>query len=119
MLEKFARFLLVFSIGNFAFSAALGPGLRIEPFHTYFYLLSWWSYLLFADAWLYLRGGDSLIVGRPGRFLFFLLPVSAAVWFGFEAFNLRLQNWFYVGVPEQAFFRWAGNFLAFATVLPG
>lgn len=119
MLEKLARFLLAFSAGMFSLSAVLGPVLRIEPFHTYFYLLSWWSYVLFADAWLYLRGGESLIVGRPARFVTFLAPFSAVLWFVFEAFNLRLQNWAYLLVPAQTWLRWGGNFLAFATVLPG
>jgi hypothetical protein len=119
MIEKAARFLAAFGAVSFILAAVLGPGLKAEPFHTYFYLISWWSYILFADAWLYLRGGDSLILARPVRFLFFLAPFSAVLWFGFEAFNFRLQNWHYLFVPGQTALRWAGNFLAFATVLPG
>ena len=41
------------------------------------------------------------------------------VWLVFEAFNLVLKNWGYVGVIANPWVRWPGYALAFATVLPG
>ncbi len=92
---------------------------RVEPFYTYFYLISWWSFIWALDSWLFLKGGDALILEKPGEFFGFLVPFSAFVWFIFEAFNLRLANWHYLGVPSSIWIRWPGNFLAFATVIPG
>jgi hypothetical protein len=43
---------------------------------------------------------------------------SALVWFFFEAYNFRLQNWHYFGVPMESYIRWPGYFIAFGTVLP-
>ena len=90
-----------------------------EPFKTYFFLFAWWSAIGIADGWLFLKGGESLLIKRPVHFFTFLVPFSAFLWFIFEGFNLRLQNWHYVGVPRELWVRWLGNFLAFGTVLPG
>lgn len=92
---------------------------RAEPFYTFYFLFAWWSYIFALDAWLYLRGGESLFIEKILDFIFFLVPFSAFLWFVFEAFNLRLHNWAYTGVPQNLPVRWAGNFLAFGTVLPG
>ena len=90
-----------------------------EPFKTYFFLFAWWSFIGAADSWLYLRGGDSILVANPVGFFVSLVPFSAFLWFVFEAFNLRLRNWHYAGAPEEIWLRWPGTFLAFGTVLPG
>jgi hypothetical protein len=90
-----------------------------EPFKTYFFLFAWWSIIGILDGWLYLKGGESMMVQNPVYFFGFLVPFSAFQWFVFEAFNLRLQNWHYIHVPRELMVRWAGNFLAFGTVLPG
>jgi len=44
---------------------------------------------------------------------------SVSLWLVFEAYNLVLQNWRYVGVEARWAWRWPGYALAFATVLPG
>jgi hypothetical protein len=43
---------------------------------------------------------------------------SAVIWLIFEAFNLRLGNWWYHDVPAEWWLRWPGTVLAFATVVP-
>ncbi len=44
---------------------------------------------------------------------------SVTLWLIFEACNLVLKNWAYIGVEPQLWLRWPGYALAFATVLPG
>ena len=89
-----------------------------EPFFTWYYCFAWWSYIVFAEGYLYRKGGSSLLFESPARFLI-LLPLSTTVWLIFEAFNLRLQNWHYLEVPSQTWLRWLGCFISFATVVPG
>lgn len=117
MKEKLARALLILSALTFA-GATLGLVLRADPFKTFYFLFAWWSLIFFLDSWLYLKGGESLFLGQIVDFFTFLLPFSAFLWFVFEAFNLRLLNWIYAGVPSETWIRWPGYFLAFATVLP-
>lgn len=90
-----------------------------EPFYTHFYIFVWWSYIGILDSWLYLKGGESLFLEKPVEFVFFLVPFSAILWFIFEAFNLRIQNWHYINVTKEIWIRWPATFLAFGTVLPG
>ena len=70
------------------------------------------------DAWVYRRRGESLLFSHPGRFLF-LAVWSVSLWFFFEILNFRLQNCHYVHLPPERVLRWAGYFLAYATVVPG
>jgi hypothetical protein len=88
-----------------------------EPFATWYYSLAWWSYIMFADAWLLRRGRTSVILRNPQapRLLFF----SIAIWATFEITNFRLRNWYYVEIPSELAVRWFGYALAYATVLPG
>ncbi|OGR82037.1 MAG: hypothetical protein A2901_04340 [Elusimicrobia bacterium RIFCSPLOWO2_01_FULL_54_10] len=118
MRQSIARVLLPLSAAAFIVSFFLMMR-RVEPFYTFFFLFAWWSFLLMLDSWLFLKGGESLILEKPVEFLGFLVPLSAFIWFIFEAFNLRLANWAYAGVPANPWLRWPGNFLAFGTVLPG
>jgi hypothetical protein len=97
--------------------AALGMMLKREPFYTWFYSFSWWSYLLFIEAFLFSRGHRSLLFTDTVRFLL-LLPLSVTIWLVFEAFNFRLQNWHYLCLPPQRSLRWLGYTIAYATVLP-
>jgi hypothetical protein len=103
--------LMVFS------GATAGLAVHREPFYTWYYCFAWWSYILFAQAWLYSRGGTSLLFRTPARF-FRLIPMSLQVWLVFEAYNLRLDNWSYIDVPVSLGVRWAGYVISFATVLP-
>jgi hypothetical protein len=88
-----------------------------EPFTTYFYSFAWWSYILAADALVYLLQGKSLIVSRTGTFLR-MVPLSIFIWCIFEAFNFRLSNWHYINLPPGVWMRWIGYAIAYATVLP-
>jgi hypothetical protein len=88
-----------------------------EPFTTYFYSFAWWSYILAADALVYLLQGRSLIVSRTGTFLR-MIPLSIFIWCIFEAFNFRLSNWHYINLPPEVWMRWIGYAIAYATVLP-
>jgi len=85
---------------------------------SWFYILAWWSYIVLASGIVHILARRSLLLDRP-RVLALLALHSAAFWLAFEVVNLRLQNWYYVGVPPDWISRWPGMFLAFATVLPG
>ncbi|MBI4445141.1 MAG: hypothetical protein HY645_04465 [Acidobacteria bacterium] len=89
---------------------------RVEPVYTHFYSIAWWTYI-FGVASINHRHSNSLMVDTPGQgvrvFLF-----SAPVWFMFELFNVRMNNWHYLDVPVELYIRWPGYFIAFGTVLP-
>jgi hypothetical protein len=89
-----------------------------EPFATWYYPLAWFSTLLMLDAVAALRGGGRLFfVARPNAILS-MLAWSVPFWLFFELLNFRLENWYYVFVPDDPVARWAGIGLSFATVLP-
>jgi len=102
--------------------ATAGLGLGIEPFATWYYQFAWYSLLLALDglvAWTGAAGrkGEFLLLSHPAH-LASLLGWSAVVWFFYELWNFRLQNWYYVNLPHGALLRWGSTALAFATVLP-
>jgi len=84
---------------------------------TFFTPLAWSGYILFADSLVFRQKGNSLIMGRPREFLL-LLPLSIGFWLIFEFYNLYLQNWHYVGLPEELPLRLLGYAWAFATIWP-
>jgi predicted flap endonuclease-1-like 5' DNA nuclease len=93
-----------------------------EPFASWYYLFAWYGTLLAADGVVALRGG----AGEKGRFLLLDRPAhlatvmgwSAVIWLFYEVWNFRLQNWYYIFLPNDTAIRWTGTVLAFATVLP-
>jgi len=88
------------------------------PFvRTYFTPLAWTGYILFTDALVFRIKGTSLILRCPKEFVF-MLPLSILFWLIFEFFNLYIQNWRYVGLPEALPLRWLGYAWAFATIWP-
>ena len=90
---------------------------RTEPFMYQFYIMAWWSYIIFLDVILALETGRHFVLNRR---LFSLVTISVAFWCMFEFFNLRMQNWFYINMPSRpAAFRFSSYFLAFGTVIPG
>ncbi len=90
---------------------------RVEPFMYHFYILAWWSYIIFVDGALSLGSGRRLVLDRR---VFSLVCVSVAFWCMFELLNLRLQNWFYINIAsDSATLRFIGYFLAYGTVIPG
>jgi len=89
-----------------------------NPFvNTYFTPLVWSGYILLVDALVFRVKAASLIISRPREFLL-MLPLSFLFWEVFELFNLYIQNWHYVGLPEDLFVRWLGFGWAFATIWP-
>lgn len=95
----------------------------VEPFATWYYIFAWYPVLLAADGLVALTGG---VAGRRGEFMllgkkWFLITMllwSSVVWLFYEVFNFRLENWYYVNMPESMVSRWGGTLIAFATVLP-
>lgn len=89
-----------------------------QPFvGVYFTPLVWTGYILMIDSLIYRQKGSSLIINRPCEFLG-MLPLSIGLWLIFEFYNLYLQNWHYVGLPENRLPRWVGYAWAFATIWP-
>ncbi len=84
----------------------------------YLYFFAWYPYIACLDGVLGRLRGNCWLLTRPRQFLqmFFW---SVTVWLLFEALNLYLKNWGYVGVIPIGWVRWGGYVAAFATVLPG
>jgi hypothetical protein len=115
---------IVLGLLAFLTSQWLGMVNKIEPFHTYLYLFSWWPFIWVLDRILVLRTRKSPIFGSPSRWKLtkefkFMMMVSVTLWLFFEIMNFRLQNWCYIGIPRPIWIRWPGYILSFATVLPG
>jgi len=90
----------------------------IFPFYAHTYPFAWYGLILFLDGLLWWRWNEGLILKRPREFGV-LLFWSAVVWFFFEAWNLRLKDWYYVGVSPDGPWPHVEAYLDFATVLPG
>jgi hypothetical protein len=90
-----------------------------QPFvGQWFTPIVWTGYILFADALALRLRGHSLIHDRPREALM-LFWISVGCWLLFEAYNLRLQNWIYVNVPENPIERNWAYLWSFATIMPG
>lgn len=91
--------------------------LHTWPVDVYFTPIAWTAYLMIVEAMVLASTGRSRLHERPGRF-FLMALLSIPLWLIFEAYNLRLGNWTYVGVPAN----WAGTVLgygwSFATITP-
>ncbi len=90
----------------------------VEPAATYFSPVAWTAYILIADAATFAISGRSRLREEP-RGLLKMAILSIALWLIFEAYNLRLANWVYVGLPANRLERWLGYAWAFATITPG
>jgi hypothetical protein len=88
---------------------------KIGPFLYYYYITSWWSYIIFLDTVLSLKYNRFFILNR---YLPILIVISSGYWCFFELLNIRLQNWFYINLPPDVSYRYLGYFLGFGTVLP-
>lgn len=91
---------------------------RLDPLARWFTPIVWTAYILLADALVLRRRGASLIHDRPREALF-MATASIPLWLVFEAYNWRLQNWAYFGLPEPLWLRGLGYAWAFATITPG
>jgi hypothetical protein len=91
--------------------------LRIGWVSIYFTPLCWTAYVLVADAAVCSLKGSSQLSDSPREF-FLLALASIPLWLIFEAYNLRMQNWTYVGLPSNAILRNFGYAWSFATIWP-
>jgi tetratricopeptide (TPR) repeat protein len=91
----------------------------IEPVATFFTPIAWSCYVLIADAAVFAIRGSSRLRNAPGQFAK-LAFLSIPLWLIFEAYNLRLINWTYVGGMALPLpIHWFGYAWAFATIWPG
>ena len=90
---------------------------QIEPFHTFFYLFAWWTFIPVIAAINRLKTGRSLVLGNASR-IFWMASCSIVVWLFFEIWNFHLQNWRYHGIVEITWLRWICYAVSFATVIP-
>ncbi len=79
--------------------------------------IAWTGYLLLADAAVWSLEGESRLGKTPSHFLA-LAFWSVPLWLVFEAYNLRLENWTYVGLPDSLLVRCVGSVWSFATIWP-
>lgn len=90
---------------------------RIEPVATFFTPIAWSAYILIADAAVLALTSRSRLNDAPLT-LARMAVLSVPLWLIFEAYNLRLHNWTYVGVPAG----WVGAIIgygwSFATITP-
>jgi len=84
---------------------------------TFFTPLVWTGYLLLSDAMVWSLRGESRLGTTPRHFLA-LAFWSVPLWLVFEAYNLRLANWTYVGLPDNILVRSIGYTWSFATIWP-
>src|SRR5256885_9150204 len=78
--------------------------------------LAWWGIVLALDGAVRVRHGASPFA-KAGD-LFACAVASVAFWDAFELLNLRLHDWWYVGVPRNALAGAAFSAISYATVLP-
>jgi hypothetical protein len=91
---------------------------KIEPVYHWFTPIMWTGYILFADALVLRLRGRSLGHDRF-RELVMMAWLSVFFWLIFEIYNLRLANWYYVGLPANIWLRDLGYLWSFATIFPG
>lgn len=98
-------------------AACVASSRGMEPVATWLYPFAWYPLLLAAEGGLALRRGRFLLLDRP-RLLLSVLAWSVPLWMLWEILNFRVQNWYYVFVPDRRISLWTGVVVSFATVLP-
>jgi hypothetical protein len=91
--------------------------LRVYWVAIYFTPLAWTGYVLLVDALVGSLRGQSRLRQAPREFLS-LAFWSVPLWLIFEAYNVRLANWAYVGLPDNLLLRGIGYVWSFATIWP-
>jgi hypothetical protein len=89
----------------------------IEPFASWNTPIAWTGFILCADSVVWRARRRSWLRSSPGEFTF-LAVASIPLWLVFEFFNLYLDNWHYVGLPENTALRMFGYAWSFATIWP-
>jgi hypothetical protein len=90
---------------------------RVGWVSTFLTPLCWTAYLLLIDAAVFSLKGSSRLSDSTREFLCLAL-VSIPLWLIFETYNLRMQNWTYVGLPTNPILRDLGCGWSFATIWP-
>ena len=90
---------------------------HVEPFWSWNTPIAWTGFILFADAIVFRARGTSWIRSDPREFLCLALA-SIPLWLVFEFYNRFIDNWYYVGLPENAALRYFGYAWSFATIWP-
>jgi len=90
---------------------------HVEPFWSWNTPIAWTGFILFADALVFRARGHSWIRSQPREFLCLALT-SIPLWLVFEFYNRFIDNWYYVGLPENAALRYFGYAWSFATIWP-
>jgi hypothetical protein len=90
---------------------------RVPFVATFFTPIVWTGYLLAADGLVRHVQGKSRLSSEPRAFLT-LAFWSVPLWLIFEAYNVRLQNWTYLGTPLSPIVAEVGYAWAFATIWP-
>ena len=78
----------------------------------------WSGYILFADNIVFARTGKSLVTNGLFEVIAIAL-ISIGSWLIFEGYNVLLQNWHYINLPENIYLRYFGYAWSFATITPG
>jgi hypothetical protein len=92
--------------------------LGVQWVSTFFTPICWTGYILAMDASVYRVRGRSMLRSEPQAFVW-MAVLSIFLWLVFEAYNLQLHNWTYVGLPRNEFVRYLGYGWSFATIWPG
>jgi hypothetical protein len=98
--------------------AELGLVFGVGWIGTFFTPTAWTGYLLLTDGCVRALRGRSRLVGSAGQF-FALAFWSVPLWLIFEAYNLRMRNWSYTGLPPDPVLDALGYVWSFATIWPG
>jgi hypothetical protein len=91
---------------------------QVHPLAQYYFFPIWLGYILLVDGLVLARRGTSLI-GQGTRQFVALFVISAVFWWIFEAMNIPVQNWRYLGVTQYSTLEYTVfATLPFSTVLP-
>lgn len=90
---------------------------KVEPFWSWNTPIAWTGFILFADAIVWRARGNSWIRSAPREFVGLVLA-SIPLWLVFELYNRFIENWHYVGLPENPWLRYFGYAWSFATIWP-
>ncbi len=70
---------------------------------------------MIVDLWLFIKRGSLSVINRT---LPTTILISSFYWCIFELLNVRIENWFYINLPEERGERYLGYFFAYGTVIP-
>jgi len=89
----------------------------VDPVATFFTPIAWSAYILIADSAVLAITNRSRLHDAPLTLARMAL-LSIPLWLVFEAYNFRLENWTYVGVPLRLPQQLLGYGWSFATITP-